>query len=111
MGLDSSPDTPEKLDESYIERGLFAIWRMDLVEYIKIKAALAKQFHIQPSELENMPFWEYEIFIKQINALVKDENDQQKAQMDKYHVDEYMDMARPKNMQKMMSGMQPKTPG
>ena len=83
---------------------------MDLVEYIKIKAALAKQFHIQPSELENMPFWEYEIFIKQINALVKDENDQQKAQMDNYHVDEYMDMARPKNMQKMMSGMQPQTP-
>lgn len=85
------------------------MWKMDLVEFVKVKAVLAKQFHIQPSELEMMPFWEYEIFLKHLNELVKDENEQQKSQMDKYHVDEYMEMARPGNMRKMMST--PQMPG
>lgn len=59
-----------------------------------------------------MYFWEYELFIMQINDLVKSENDQQKAEMDKYHVGEYMNMANPRNMQKMMNkGMNmPKMP-
>lgn len=55
-----------------------------------------------------MPMWEYELFVMQLNNIVKDENDQQKQEMDKYHVQEYMDMARPGNMQKMMQG--PKMP-
>lgn len=86
------------------------MFRINLVEHIKMKAALAKQFHIQPSEIDKMPYWEYEIFIKQINDLVKDENDKQKSEMDKYHVSEYMNMARPGNINKMMSNAQPKMP-
>lgn len=68
-----------------------------------MKAALAKQFHIQPSEIDNMCFWEYELFVKNINDFVKEENDQQKAEMDKYHVNEYMNMAKPGNVNKMIS--------
>lgn len=92
-----------KIDNTCIEYAIFSLFRINLVENIKIKAALAKQFHIQPSELDKMYFWEYELFIMQINDLVKSENDQQKAEMDKYHVGEYMNMANPQNMQKMMN--------
>ena len=101
-----------KIDNTCIEYAIFSLFRINLVENIKIKAALAKQFHIQPSELDKMYFWEYELFIMQINDLVKSENDQQKAEMDKYHVGEYMNMANPRNMQKMMNkGMNmPKMP-
>lgn len=101
-----------KIDNTCIEYAIFSLFRINLVENIKIKAALAKQFHIQPSELDKMYFWEYELFIMQINDLVKSENDQQKAEMDKYHVGEYMNMANPRNMQKMMNkGMNiPKIP-
>ena len=45
-----------------------------------------------------------------IVILVKDENDRQKSEMDKYHVGEYMNMARPGNINKMMSNAQPKMP-
>lgn len=73
-----------------------------------MKASLAKQFHIQPSEIDKMMYWEYEIFIHQLNDMVKDENDRQKAEMDKYHVDDYMKMAKSGNISKNIA--HPKMP-
>lgn len=99
-----------KIDNSYIEGAIFTLFKINIIEYVKVKAILAKQFHIQPSEIDNMPYWEYEIFVKHINDLVENENNQQEQAMNKYHVDEYMNMARPGNMQKMMSNAQPKMP-
>lgn len=76
---------------------------MDVMSCIKIKASLAKNFHIQPSEVDNMYMWEYELFIRELNELVEEENNQQKKEMDKYHVNDYMKMSNPKNMQQNMS--------
>ena len=101
---------PVKIDNSYIEFAIFALFRINLIECIKVKVALAKQFHIQPSELDRMYFWEYEIFIMQLNDMVKDENESQQAELDKYHVGEYMNMARPGNISKMINKSQPKMP-
>lgn len=77
---------------------------------IKFKASLAKNFHVQPSEVDNMPMWEYELFIKELNNQVEEENKDQQAQMDKYGVDKYSKMADPKNMQKMTSMPKFETP-
>lgn len=74
---------------------------------IQIKSSLAKNFHIQPSEIDKMPMWEYELFIKELNEQVQQENKQQQSEMDKYHVNDYMRAANPKNIQKMT---QPKMP-
>ena len=74
---------------------------------IQIKTSLAKNFHIQPSEIDKMPMWEYEMFIKEMNKQVKDENEKQQADMDKYNVKDYMKQSNPKNIQKMS---QPKMP-
>jgi hypothetical protein len=106
----SDPDRVDKINPSYIESAIFSILRIDLVELIKMKAALAKAFHIQPSEIDKMPMWEYEIFVMKLNELVQEENDKQKKEMAKHHVDEYMDMARPGNMKKMMSNPQQQMP-
>lgn len=54
-----------------------------------------------------MPMWEYEMFIDEMNKQVGEENKQQQDEMDKYHVNDYMKSANPKNMQKMT---QPKMP-
>lgn len=89
------------MDPSYLEYAGFQLVKIDLTELIKMKALLSKNFHIQPSEIDKMPMWEYEIFIDQLNQIVKEENDKQKKEMDKYHVDEYMKMASPKNISKM----------
>lgn len=51
--------------------------------------------------------WEYEMFIDEMNRQVKDENNQQQAEMDKYHVNDYMKAANPKNTQKMANPKMP----
>lgn len=57
------------------------MWRIDVLELIKLKAAIAKQFNIQPSEIDRMPYWEYSYFVQYINDMVKEENKQQEKQM------------------------------
>lgn len=42
---------------------------------------MAKEFSIQPSEIDNMMMWEYELFLDSIKDLVKESNDQQQKQM------------------------------
>ena len=79
------------------------LWRINVVNLVQIKASLAKNFHIQPSEIDKMPMWEYEMFIEEVNNQVKEENEKQQSEMDKYHVGDYMKAANPKNLQKSMS--------
>ena len=67
---------------------------MDLWEFVKIKASLAKNFHISPLEFDKMPVWEFELFMKHLNNLIKEENDNQKNEMDKSGIS---------NMQKNMN--------
>lgn len=82
---------------------IIKLFIIDISNLITLKATLAKNFHIQPSEIDTMPYWEYEIFRDSINEQVKEENDRQKAEMDKYHINEHMDNMRSGKMQKMMS--------
>ena len=57
-----------------------------------------------------MPMWEYEMFIKELNEQVKEENKKQEADMDKYHVNDYRKMTNPNNMGKMMQPKMPSMP-
>ena len=78
--------------------------KVDIMSMIKLKASLSKNFHIQPSEVDKMPMWEFELYIKSLNEMVEEENDKQQKEMDKHHINEYTDLARPKNIQKMTQG-------
>ena len=75
---------------------------------IKMKATLAKNFHIQPSEIDEMHVWEYELFIQYINDEVKEENDKQQKEMDKYNINDYRKMSDPSRIQKMSQPQMPK---
>lgn len=81
---------------------------------IKVKAILAKEFHIQPSEIDKMPAWEYELFMKEINNSVKEENERNKQEMDKAGYKDMQKMANPKSIersqQSMMKQNTPKMP-
>lgn len=91
-----------------MENMVFALWKINIVENIRMKASLAKNFHIQPSEIDKMMYWEYEMFIDALNNIMKDENDAQQKEMDKYHVGDAMKMMNPRNMDRMTQG--PKMP-
>lgn len=82
---------------------IIKLFLIDISNLIELKAVLAKNFHIQPSEIDQMPYWEFELFRDSINKQVQDENDRQQKEMDKYHINEHMDNMRPGKMQKMMN--------
>ena len=91
---------PLRINGSYIEHIIVMLFHIDVVQLIKIKATLAKEMHIQPSEVDSMAYWEYEIWLGEIQNQVKEQNDSQEKEMKRYNIDQY------KNPSKMM----PKTP-
>ena len=72
------------LDNTYIEYAIFSLFKLDIINFVHIKAVLAKEFNIQPSEIDKMVAWEYELFMKELNSIVKEENDKNKSENDKY---------------------------
>ena len=98
------------LDNSFIESAIFGLFRIDLINYIKVKSILAKEFHIQPSELDRMPAWEYELFMKEINNAVKEENERNQKEMDKSGIDKAQKMSDPKYIERMQQNSIPKMP-
>jgi hypothetical protein len=98
------------MDNSYIEKAIISLWMINIENLVTNKVHLAKNFHIQPSEIDKMPMWEYEMFMKTLNEVVKEENKKQKDEMDKYDINSYKKMANPSNMNKMMNSSIPKMP-
>jgi hypothetical protein len=96
------------LDNSYLESAIFGLFRIDLINYIKVKSILAKEFHIQPSEIDKMPAWEYELFMKEINQAVKEENERNQKEMDKSGYDKAQKMSDPKYIERMQRQYNPK---
>lgn len=96
--------TPTKfIDNSYLEFAVFSLFRIDILNFIKAKASFAKEFHIPPSELDNMPVWEYELFLKEINDMVKEENERNHKEMDNSGYKDAKKMSDPKYASRMSS--------
>ena len=64
---------------------------------------LCKNFNIQPSELERMPFWEYELSIKECEKMVEEEKKRQEEDNDKYG--QYRDKFNPRSYQNQAQRM------
>jgi hypothetical protein len=75
-----------ELGPSDMEYAIIKLFMIDLYHLVDLKAAFAKNFHIQPSEVDRMVFWEYEMFVESLNALVKEDNERQEDEMKKYNV-------------------------
>lgn len=59
----------------------------------KNKLFICKEYHIQPSEIDKMQFWEYEWYTDEIKEITKEQEKQNKQQE--------------KDHQAIMSGMNP----
>lgn len=94
-------ELPQELGPQDFDYVVIRLFIIDLAKLAELKATLAKNFHIQPSEIDRMVYWEYELFLQSMNDQVKEENDRQKAEMDKYHINEHLDAVRPGNIRKM----------
>lgn len=77
------------------------LWKINVTGLISTKASIAKNFHISPIEIDKMMYWEYELFLDALNEQIKEENEKQQNEMDKYDVAKYQKMVQ--NPNKMMS--------
>lgn len=46
---------------------------------MRLGAVLAKEYHLPPGSLDSLPFWEYELWLEELNQVVKEANEDQKA--------------------------------
>lgn len=99
--------------DNTIEFLAWALFRIDIIRLIKSKVSLAKNFHIQPSEIDKMPYWEYEYFIDAVNDNIKEENEASEKQEDayksKYNANKIMSNAK-SSMPKMPSSSSYRAP-
>lgn len=59
-------------------------WRLDIKNLVQSKAWLLKNYHLQPSEVEKMPVWEWQLFVDEISRMIKEEEEERKKQEKKY---------------------------
>lgn len=59
---------------------IFRTFVIDLRNLTKNKLFICKEYHIQPSEIDKMQFWQYEWFTDEIKEITKEEEKRQKEQ-------------------------------
>lgn len=96
-----------KLEEQIPWLGFIVIktFIINLRNLTKNKLFICKEYHIQPSEIDKMQFWEYEWYTDEIKEISKEQEKQQKEQ-DK----QYADMRSSMNTSSMMRNAQQSMP-
>lgn len=67
-----------------MESALYSLWRINIKNLAKNKLFICKDWHIQPSEIDNMVFYEYEWILESINKNNKEEAERQEKENERY---------------------------
>lgn len=65
----------------------YLVWKLisiSIINLIKTEALLCKNFRIMPMDIEVLPYWQYELFVKNISDLVSEENKKYENEKNKY---------------------------
>lgn len=100
----------QRLHPNNLEYVIYQLFKINVTNVIKIKASLSKEFHLSPLDLDQMPMWEYEMYMEELQNLVQEENDRNQEQMDKAGVGNVQKMTNPRNLQKMTNPKMPQMP-
>lgn len=63
---------------------VFHTYVIDLRNLVKNKLFICREYHIQPSEIDRMQYWEYEWYTDNIKEITKEQEKQQKEQEKEY---------------------------
>lgn len=81
------------------------MFQINLLNLIRNKVNLSKNFYIAPSELDRMYYWEYEYLLEEVNSNIKAENERQEKENEKYSG------MNPRSMMRNAHSMMPKSSG
>lgn len=83
-----------------MESALYSIWQVDVRNLVRNKLYICKEYHIQPSEIDRLVFFEYEYMLEDIKAEQK-EAERRNAEEEK----KYSSMNKVPNYNQMMSNV------
>ena len=83
-----------------MESVLYSIWRVDVINLVRNKLYICKEYHIQPSEIDNLVYFEYEYMLEDIN---KEQKEQEKKNKDDEK--KYAGLGRTPNYNSMMNNV------
>ena len=95
----------EEILELMLEHAIYMMFRINLRNLVKNKLFICKEYHLQPSEIDRLYYYEYEWILEEINILQKEQEKQNEAQQK-----EYDSMRGNMNMGQMMNNMKSSMP-
>ena len=63
---------------------LYSLWQVDVKNLVQNKVFICKEYHIQPSEIDRMVFFEYEYLLEYIRNEQKEQKKQREEEEKKY---------------------------
>ena len=60
----------------------YSLFKVNIENLVQSKVVICKNFNIQPSELERMAYWEYEMTVKECEKIAEEEKKRQEEQQD-----------------------------
>ena len=63
-----------------MESALYSLFQIDVRNLAKSKLLICKEFHVQPSEVMKLVFFEYEYMVEDIKEIQKERESQQEAE-------------------------------
>jgi len=67
-----------------MEQALYSMLRVNLRNLVKNKLYIARDWHIQPSEIDNLVYYEFEQMIDEINEHNKEQEKRSKQEQEQY---------------------------
>lgn len=58
----------------------YSIFQVDVRNLVKNKLAISREYHVQPSEIDKLQFYEYEMYLDEINRDIKEQEKRKKEQ-------------------------------
>lgn len=81
------------------------MFRIDLANLVRNKLYICKEYHIQPSEIDRMMFFDYEVLLQNINEIQTEQEKENEKQQEQYN-----NMQSSLNPSSMMRNMQASMP-
>lgn len=63
-----------------MESNLYSLLKVDIRNLVRNEASIMKNLYCPPSELERLPYWQYELLISDIEEMFKKEKDEQEKE-------------------------------
>lgn len=82
------------------------MYRINTASLVRNKLFICKEWHIQPSEIDRLPYYDYELICEEINIVQKEQEKKQQEQEK-----QYSGMQSSMNPNRMMNSMRNNMPG